>query len=89
MKLCGICTGKQLRDASKYATIITSQPVGTYSTKLGPAGIKKEENKYPYGARCGSVETCRKAIGILLPDMQGYTRKARCIQRRRVWQLSL
>ena len=39
-----------------------------YSTKIDADSLNKRR-KYPFDSRYGSVETCRKAAGILLSGM--------------------
>ena len=48
----------------KYAQSISFQTQHALLHKIDILCIKKED--FPFDSRCGSVETCRKAVGILL-----------------------
>ena len=55
-----------------------------YSTKSAPPTEKRR--KFPSDSRCGSVETCRNAAGLLISRRQEHTRKVGALRVESAWQ---
>ena len=62
MDFCAIMLNRISVDSS--AQSISFQTQCALLHKIDTLCIKKED--FPFDSRCGSVETCRKAVGILL-----------------------
>ncbi len=52
--------------------------------KIGILCIKKED--FPSDSRCGSVETCRKTVGILLPVSKNAREMVGAFRVVKLWQ---
>ena len=68
----------------EYAQSISFQTQYALLHKIDILCIKKED--FPLDSRCGSVETCRKAVGILLSGSKNAREMVGAFRVVKLWQ---
>ena len=69
----------------KYAQSISFQTQYALLHKIDILCIKKEDS--PFDSRCGSVETCRNAVGILLSVSKNACEMVGAFRVEKTWQV--
>ena len=80
----GFCARMISRIIVGYCVIQIIPTQGDLLHQIGILCIKKED--IPLDSRCGSVETCRKASGILLSGRKNAREMVGAFRVRKLWQ---